>query len=134
MKHLLPALCLTLLLTETAGANPVECGGNAYSWTEVIEGRGRRARDVPYVAAPDTYCPNIIEHRPRRIDSIGVHVGDDGLPPSYPGGEPSPAPEPNLRPELPWRSSRHGWSPEGSPQRYGTGQGLFPPERGRAPW
>lgn len=88
MIRLLPILAL-VLATFPAAANTLDCGDNAFSKGEVVtRPPGIRARG-PITSVPDSLCADLIEDRPRTIESLSVHVGgrpDESRPgPSRPG-------------------------------------------------
>jgi hypothetical protein len=69
-------LLLVLALAAPAQANTVGCGDNAYSFAEVVSRpRGARERG-PLVSVPDSLCADLIETRPRQIESLSIHIGD----------------------------------------------------------
>ncbi|HEY8383359.1 MAG TPA: hypothetical protein VIL09_14520 [Microvirga sp.] len=81
MRHTLPFLLIGLALARPASANPVECAGlNAFSHAEVVEGRSAlvkdhpegRPRGGPIEVVPDSLCPDIVEVRPRAIESLSI--------------------------------------------------------------
>jgi len=85
LPRLLPLLAL-VLLAPPAAANTQDCGGNAYSHAGVVSRPpGVRARG-PVTSVPDSLCADLVEDRPRPIESLGVHIGPDGA------GVPMPLP------------------------------------------
>lgn len=84
----LPLSALVLLATPAffaapSAANTVGCGANAFSHAEVVKRTpGVRARG-PLTSVPDTLCADLIEDRPRPLESLSVHFGGpDGARPS----------------------------------------------------
>jgi len=70
-----PLVILVLIAShETVLPNTVGCGGNAYSHAEVVRERRGKPLRGPLVAAPDTLCGDLIETRPREIDSLNIYV------------------------------------------------------------
>ena len=72
-------LCLALslgLVAPSALANTVGCGDNAFTYAEVVEAkRGVRTKG-PLTSVPDTLCADLIEDRPRQIESLSIQIGD----------------------------------------------------------
>ena len=77
---------LGLLLAAPAFANTVECGGNAFSYVEVVE-RARPQRG-PLIVMPDTLCADLIERRRNGVEHLSVHVGWPPQPLAPAGAEP----------------------------------------------
>jgi hypothetical protein len=72
-----PLLCLAFLCAlaaESASANTKDCGGNAFTFAEVVE--GRRAARRPIVSTPESLCADLIEDRPPTMDSLSLTIGD----------------------------------------------------------
>jgi hypothetical protein len=60
-----------------AGANTVGCGGNSVSYAEVARPRAgarARARHAPLQALPDSLCADLVEERPRQIESLHLSI------------------------------------------------------------
>jgi hypothetical protein len=84
MPRAVLALCLLAgpALVSTAGANPVDCGGNSISYAEVVTAPRARSKDGspprrpggrPVEVLPHSLCPDIVE-QPRRDLPIEVIV------------------------------------------------------------
>jgi hypothetical protein len=70
-----------VLLATPAAANTVGCGDNAFSHADVVtRAPGVRARG-PVTSVPDQLCADLIEDRPRSVDSLSVHIGPEGARP-----------------------------------------------------
>ncbi len=50
---------------------PEDCGGNAYSFAEVVEGRSPRRG--PVTSRPDTLCADILDGRRREVGPIAIY-------------------------------------------------------------
>ena len=70
--------------SREARANPVECGANAFTYVEVDKKPPGKRRRGPVVVRPDFVCADLIEVRPRQIDSIEVTVDPRGELPTDP--------------------------------------------------
>lgn len=72
------ALCAFVAAAPAApaAANTLGCGGNAYTYAEVVEhAPGRRMRG-PVIALPDSLCADLVEESKPGIGSLGVYIGD----------------------------------------------------------
>jgi hypothetical protein len=79
MKRLLIVLSLPMA-ASAAEANTLGCGDNAYTYAEVVtRPPGVRARG-PIVSMPESLCADLIEARPRGVDSLSVHIGEPRSP------------------------------------------------------
>jgi hypothetical protein len=67
-------------------ANTLECGGNSFSYAEVLTNRGRKPPQGPIQVVPDSLCADLIEHRRSAIRSLDVTID----PRASGGAEPDP--------------------------------------------
>jgi hypothetical protein len=65
---------LFVLACPSAQANTVECGGNSFSYGEVVQQHRGRARKGVVEAIPDSLCADLIEIRPREIESLHLTI------------------------------------------------------------
>lgn len=64
------------LAAAPAAANTLGCGGDAYTYAEVVEhAPGTRSRG-PVIALPDSLCADLVEERRPAIGSLNLHIGD----------------------------------------------------------
>ena len=76
MKRFCMGLAALFLLSAAAaaGGEGSDCGGDAYSFAEVVPAqRGARARGA-LVSVPDTLCADIVNRQASRIESLSVYV------------------------------------------------------------
>jgi hypothetical protein len=70
LSRLLPAVVLLVSCHPGEGrANTVDCGGNSFSFAEVVPPRAR-PRNEPIRVGPDSLCADLIEDRPQAIESM----------------------------------------------------------------
>ncbi len=76
-------------------APPEDCGGDAYSFAEVVEGASPRRG--PLTSRPDTLCADIVDGRRHGVGPIAIYP--NVTPPSREAGaEPEPGrPRPGFR-------------------------------------
>jgi len=78
LSRLLPAVVLLVSCHPGEGrANTVDCGGNSFSFAEVMPPRAR-PRNEPIRVGPDSLCADLIEVRRREIDSIELMINSEG--------------------------------------------------------
>ena len=80
MTRLLPVLAV-VLAASPAAANTVGCGDNAFSHAEVVKRPAGARAGGPLTSVPDTLCADLIEDRPRPVESLSVHIGPEGARP-----------------------------------------------------
>ena len=65
-----------LAASPAAAANTKDCGGNAFTFAEVVEARaGARARG-PVMTVPDSLCADLIDDRKPALGSLNLQIGD----------------------------------------------------------
>lgn len=69
------ALCVAAV---PASADTIGCGGNATSYAEVDEHPPGHRQRGPVMAVPDTLCADLVERRPRSIDSLNITIDPYG--------------------------------------------------------
>ena len=75
LSRILPAVLLLVLCHPGEGrANTVDCGGNSFSFTEVVPPHRARLRKEPIRVGPDSLCADLIEDRPQAIESIQLSI------------------------------------------------------------
>jgi hypothetical protein len=74
MNRALVLLLPLLALPEHAMANTIGCGGNTFSYAEVVEARQGRHRAGPIEVMPDSVCADLIELRRRQIESLNIVI------------------------------------------------------------
>jgi len=94
MRHALSTGLIFALLTagslaSEARANTIPCGGNSYSYGEVVPAHRGKARRGPIEAVPDSLCADLIETRPRAIESLQLTLD----PRTQPARPSAPKPE-----------------------------------------
>jgi hypothetical protein len=88
----LPRLAISIIAAIAAGpaaANSLDCGGNAFTYAEVVQAGPRAAAKGPLVSVPESLCADIVEDRKPAIGSLSVQIGD-GYPPRPRPPRPSP--------------------------------------------
>jgi hypothetical protein len=82
----LSALCFftTPALADGAGRAESSCGGDAYSFAEVVPAQRGVRRQGPVMVMPDTLCADLAGSPATRIESLNVFVeprqlGEEGL-------------------------------------------------------
>ena len=84
------AILALVLAAFPAAANTVGCGDNAFSRAEVVSRPPNTRARGPITSVPDQLCADLIEDRPRPVESLSVHIGEaNGPRPSRPGETPS---------------------------------------------
>ena len=67
---------LVLAASPAAAANTKDCGGNAFTFAEVVEARpGTRARG-PVMSVPDSLCADLIDDRKPALGPLNLQIGD----------------------------------------------------------
>jgi hypothetical protein len=65
-----------LAASPAAAANIKDCGGNAFTFAEVVEAQpGTRARG-PVMTVPDSLCADLIDDRKSVLGSLNLQIGD----------------------------------------------------------
>ncbi len=87
------AILPLVLAASAAGANTVGCGDNAFSRAEVVSRAPNARAGGPVTTVPESLCAELIEDRPRSIESLSVHIGERpaGTRPGPSRSEPIPA-------------------------------------------
>ena len=62
-----------LAIPAFAAGGDRHCGGDAYSFAEVVT-TGRSARRRPIVSVPETLCADVTSGRDRRIESLSIYL------------------------------------------------------------
>ena len=102
MKPCCLAALLALAAPGAALANSPGCGENAFTYAEVVEAKPG-GRTGPLVSVPDSLCADLVEDRPRQINSLNLTIGDPGSAPASPtqGLRRDGSAQPNLRSRRP---------------------------------
>src|SRR3954453_7665095 len=102
LRPMMKPCCLAALLALAApGAalgNSPGCGENAFTYAEVVEAKPATRRAGPIASVPDSLCADLIEDRPRPINSLTLTIGDSGDTPASPtkGARRDGSPQPVL--------------------------------------
>jgi hypothetical protein len=99
MKPCCLAALLALAAPGAALANSPGCGENAFSYAEVVEAKPAARKTGPLVSVPDSLCADLVEDRPRQINSLNLTIGDPGRTPTslMQALRPDGSAQPNLR-------------------------------------
>ena len=103
MKPCCLAALLALAAPGAALATSPGCGENAFTYAEVVEGNSGARHTGPIMSVPDSLCADLVDDRPRQINSLNLTVGDPGGTPASPtqGLRRDGSAQPNLRPRRP---------------------------------
>jgi hypothetical protein len=75
LSRLLPAIVLLVSCHPAESrANTVDCGGNSFSFAEVVPPRRARLRHEPIRVGPDSLCADLVEDRPQAIESMQLTI------------------------------------------------------------
>jgi hypothetical protein len=82
---------ILLAVSIPTRANTVACGGNSYSYAEIVESHRAHRRAAPLEVVPDSLCADLIEDRRHEIESLEFTI-EPGAPPDTEGGVPGRTP------------------------------------------
>jgi hypothetical protein len=81
MRGLFLSLSLLLALTAAPAARAGDCGGDAFTYAELVEARPGAAGKGPVMSIPDSLCADLVESRKTAIGSFSLQIGDPyGMP------------------------------------------------------
>ncbi|HEX8166129.1 MAG TPA: hypothetical protein VF601_10120 [Beijerinckiaceae bacterium] len=69
-------LALFVLAPLPAAANTTGCGGNAFTFAEVVEARPGTRAAGPVMSVPDSLCADLVEDRKPAVGSLNLQIGD----------------------------------------------------------
>ena len=103
MKPCCLAALLALAAPGAALANSPGCGENAFTYAEVVEAKPAAGRGGPLVSVPDSLCADLVDDRPRQINSLNLTIGYPGTAPASSIHQPrrDGSAQPNLRSRRP---------------------------------